>query len=304
VNATPEPGTDSHRPASSPSPDEALLATCWTTAGNAAPLRDDERSPVPLRTRIEVAAKSGFRGFGVNHADLMASVADLGLAGMRSVLDDNGIQYRELELLAYWWADGPARRASDTVRHDLLDAAEFLGAQTVKIAPQVGGGPWNAERWACELAALGHEAAEHGTRVALEFLPWSNIADVHQGIRLVEVAQHPAVGLLVDAWHIGRAGTPVTELASLPAERIFGVELDDFDDKPLGTLFEDTRDRRKYCSEGSFDLAGMVSALRRAGWHGPWGVEILSEQHRQAGLVEGVTKAFDSAQQLLSGVSR
>ena len=50
--------------------DEALLATCWTTAGDAAPLRDGERSPVPLRTRIEVAAQAGFRGFGVNYADL------------------------------------------------------------------------------------------------------------------------------------------------------------------------------------------------------------------------------------------
>jgi sugar phosphate isomerase/epimerase len=282
-----------------PLPAEALLATCWTTAGNAAPLRGNERSPVPLRTRIEVAAKAGFRGFGVAHGDLMAGVADLGPAGMRAVLDDNGIEHRELELLTHWWTHGPARRASDGVRRDLFEAAEFLGARTVKIAPDVTGGPWNPEQWAVELAAMGREAAEHGTRVALEFLPWSNIADVHQGLKLVEAAQHPAVGLLVDAWHVGRAGTPVADLASLPAERIFGVELDDFDDQPIGSLFEDTRDRRKYCSEGSFDLHGMVSALRRAGWHGPWGVEILSEQHRTTELVEGVTKAFDSAQELL-----
>ena len=282
-----------------PLPAEALLATCWTTAGNAAPLRGDGRSPVPLRTRIEVAATAGFRGFGVTHVDLMAAVADMGLAGVRAVLDDNGIEHRELELLTQWWTDGPVRRDSDAVRCDLLGAAEFLGARTVKIAPDVAGGPWNPEQWATELAALGRDASEHGTRVALEFLPWSNIADVHQGLELVEAAEHPAVGLLIDAWHVGRAGTPVADLASLPVERIFGVELDDFDDQPVGSLFEDTRDRRKYCSEGSFDLPGMVSALRRAGWHGPWGVEILSEQHRISELVKGVTTAFDSAHGLL-----
>ncbi len=115
--------------------------------------------------------------------------------------------------------------------------------------------------------------------------------------------QHPAVGLLVDllvdAWHVGRAGTPVTDLATLPIERIFGVELNDFDDQMVGTMFEDTRDRRKYCSEGSFDVPGMIRALRTAGWHGPWGVEILSEQHRTTEFVEGVTKAFDTAKKLL-----
>jgi len=276
---------------------EALLATCWTTAGDAAPLRGDERSPVPLRTRIEAAAQAGFRGFGVTYVDLMAAVADIGLAGVRALLDDNGIEHRELELITGWWTGRP-----DAVRGDLLEAAEFLGARTVKIAPDVTGAPWDAGQWATELAALGHDAAEHGTRVALEFLPWSNIADVHQGLALVEAAGHPAVGLLVDAWHVGRAGTPVADLAALPPERIFGVELNDFDDERIGTLFEDTRDRRKYCSEGGFDLPGMVDALRRAGWHGPWGVEILSAEHRTTDLAKGVTRAFDTARELLDGV--
>ncbi len=278
---------------------EALLATCWTTAGDAAPLRGDERSPVPLRTRIEVAAAAGFRGFGVTHPDLMAAVADIGLAGVRALLDANGIEHRELELLTGWWADGAARHASDAVRHDLLDAAEALGARTIKVAPDVSGAAWDPDRWATELATLGHEAAEHGTRVALEFLPWSNIADVHQGRKLVEAAGHPAVGLLVDAWHVGRAGTPVSDLAALPAERIFGVELDDFADQQVGTMFEDTRDRRRYCGEGGFDVPGMINALRRAGWHGPWGVEILSEEHRTAPYADAVAKAFDTARGLL-----
>ena len=40
--------------------DEDLLATRWTTAGDAAPLGGDERSPVPLRERIEAAGAAGF----------------------------------------------------------------------------------------------------------------------------------------------------------------------------------------------------------------------------------------------------
>jgi hypothetical protein len=37
-------------------PDKDLLATCWTTASDAAPLRGDERSPLPLRERVAAAA--------------------------------------------------------------------------------------------------------------------------------------------------------------------------------------------------------------------------------------------------------
>jgi sugar phosphate isomerase/epimerase len=58
--------------------------------------------------------------------------------------------------------------------------------------------------------------------------------------------------------------------------RIIGVELNDADELVIGTLFQDTIHRRRYCGEGSFDLSAMITALRTAGWNGPWGVEILS----------------------------
>lgn len=45
-------------------PDERLLATCWTTAGDANPRPGDQRSPVPIRERVEAAAAAGFEGSG------------------------------------------------------------------------------------------------------------------------------------------------------------------------------------------------------------------------------------------------
>src|SRR5688572_5299314 len=99
-----------------PMPDEDLLATCWTTAGDAAPLRGDGRSPVPLRERVEAAAAAGFRGMGLLHADLMAAERAYGMGGIRAMLADNGLVHLELELITDWWTDGPLRRESDTVR--------------------------------------------------------------------------------------------------------------------------------------------------------------------------------------------
>ena len=220
-------------------PDQDLLATCWTTAGDAAPLRGDERSPLPLRERVEAAA--------------------------------------------------------DEVRRKLLEAAGALGARHLKVAPDVSGEPWDHDRWVAEFAVLAEDARQAGTRVGLEFLPWSNIRTVHDGLRLVGEAGHDAGGLIIDVWHTERAGTPPAELAAVPLRHIVGVELDDADADQVGTLFEDTVNRRRLCGEGAFDLQGCIRALRAAGWTGPWGVEILSESFRRLPVREAVAAAFATA---------
>jgi sugar phosphate isomerase/epimerase len=279
--------------------DEDLLATCWTTAGDAAPLRGDEHSSVPLRERIEAAAAAGFRGMGLLHQDLAAAEREYGMAGIRSMLEDNGLIHLELELLTNWWTDGPLRRESDRVRRELLSAAEALGARHIKIGPDVSDAPWNHDRWVTEFATLAAEAQEAGTNVGLEFLPWSNIKTINDGLRLVEDADHQAGGLVIDVWHTERAHTPPAELAAVPLRYIIGVELSDADSVVVGTLFEDTRDRRRLCGQGSFDLEGFITALRSAGWAGPWGVEILAEDYRKLPVRQAVARAYSTAATIL-----
>ncbi|MFI6579214.1 sugar phosphate isomerase/epimerase family protein [Nocardiopsis sp. NPDC050513] len=274
---------------------EDLVATCWTTAGDSAPGRPDERSPLTLRERVEAAATAGFRGFGLLYADLVEAEREYGLPGIRTLFEDNGLVHVELEFLTDWWTDGPRRAASDAVRRDLLRAAETLGARHIKIGPDVEDGPWDLDRWAGEFAALAEQADGAGVRLGIEFLPWSNIRTVHDALRLVEAAGHPAGGLVIDVWHTERALTPPADLARVPASRIVAVELDDADSEVVGTLFEDTVRRRRLCGEGSFDLPGIIAALRAAGWSGPWGVEILSDAHRSLPVREAAAAAYRSA---------
>ena len=63
----------------------------------------------------------------------------------------------------------------------------------------------------------------------------------------------------------------------------------------IGTLFEDTRDRRTLVGQGAQDVVGFIRAMREVGFRGPWGVEILSIEHRQRPLIEALTVARDSA---------
>jgi sugar phosphate isomerase/epimerase len=122
---------------------DELLATCWTTAGDAAPSREDWRSPVPLRDRIEAAAAAGFTGFGVLAVDLAIAEREHGPSGIRAMLTDNGIVHLELEGLPDWWSGGPERARSDELRQFMLTAAEALGARHFKVTPDTSGASWD-----------------------------------------------------------------------------------------------------------------------------------------------------------------
>ncbi|MEU1306932.1 sugar phosphate isomerase/epimerase family protein [Streptomyces shenzhenensis] len=272
---------------------EELLATCWTTAGAAVPGSEDERSPLSLRERVEAAGAAGFTGFGLLYPDLVEAERTYGLAGIRSIFEDNRIRHIELEFITDWWNGGSRHTAV------VLKAAEALGARHIKVGPDVEDRPWDIDSWAREFAALAAQAGGVGARLGVEFLPWSNLKTVHDGLRLVEAADHPAGGLIIDVWHTERAGTAPAELAKVPGAYIVGVELDDADAQVVGTLFEDTVRRRRLCGEGSFDLTGIITALRATGWSGPWGVEILSDEHRALPVREAAEAAYRSAAALL-----
>jgi sugar phosphate isomerase/epimerase len=152
------------------------------------------------------------------------------------------------------------------------------------------------ERLIEPLRELATQAADHGTRIAIETMPFSIISTIPMGAEIVSAAAHPGVGLLLDAWHVFRAGTTFQELRdSLTPEMIFGVELDDAAADMVGSPFEDTLNHRLLCGEGSFDLRGLVAVLRDKGFDGPWGVEILSSSFRRLPVAQAVKLAADSA---------
>ena len=186
------------------------------------------------------------------------------------------------------------------VRALLFEAADVLRPSFIKIGSQPGPRTDRPQRLVAPLRELAEQAAEHGTRIAIETMPFSMISTVGLGAQLVSAAGHPGVGLLIDAWHVFRAGTSLDELRTvLRPEMVFGVELDDAAAGVVGTLFEDTVDNRLLCGDGSFDLIGLVAALRELGFDGPWGVEILSRSFRSLPVRQALTLAAESALRVL-----
>lgn len=275
-----------------------LLATCWTHAGDAMPVAGHRLSPLDLRVRAQAVAAAGFTGIGFTIDDLEAAEGTWSVPQVARICDDLGLVHREVELLEDWWITDGRRPTSDRTRRALLDAAEALGARQIKIGPDVdvvhGAVPplADVDHWAAELHQLAGQAAEVGARVALEPLPFSNIADFRAAAELVAAADHPAAGLAVDIWHLERGPSTLADLAALPGEQVFVVELNDAPAPQSSNLFHDTISHRVLCGSGTFDVEGFVETLQRIGFAGPWGVEILSAAHRRRPLREALADVY------------
>jgi sugar phosphate isomerase/epimerase len=277
-----------------------LIASYWTIAGDVYPAGPSEISPFPFEKRVEAAARAGYRGLGLLHADLVAVANRLGLSEMRRILDANGLHHVELEFLTGWYAQGPARAASDVVRKDLLEAAEALAARCIKIAPGIGETP--LDHVALQMpgmiesfAALSREAAAYGTSIALEIMPFSNIRTVSAALELVSADPQPNGGLYLDIWHIARGGIDYAGVAKIPQQFIKAVELDDADRDVVGTLWDDTRFHRRLCGEGSLDIPAFLKAIDETGYRRPYAVEIISQEHRRLPLEQEAKRSFETS---------
>ena len=273
-----------------------LIATAWTSAGDTSPMRVPAASPVPIAKRVAAVADAGFCGLGLIADDLAIVRDSIGFVGLRDLLAERELTHIEIELIERWWIPRGEPGHTYDVRDLLFEAADVLSPAFVKIGSQNGPAIDDPLTLVDPLRELADEAIEHGTRVAIEPMPFSAIATVPMGVEIVDAAAHPAAGLVIDTWHVFRAGTPLTELSTvLSPQHIFGVELNDAAEQIVGTLFEDTVERRLLCGEGSFDLRGLVAVVRDTGFDGPWGVEILSTSFRQLPVGQAVKLAADSA---------
>jgi sugar phosphate isomerase/epimerase len=279
----------------------ALLASCWTTAGDAAPQRGDGTSPIDVRERIEAVARTGWAGMGLGHADLVRARDTIGLQALASLLGENGIAEVELEFIRDWWTTGDRRMSSDRVRRDLLEAAVPLGVRAIKAGAKNGGDPIDRDQFLTEFDRLATDAREAGTRIALESTASSDVLPtIKKAVEVVTAVGNPFGGLAVDAWHTSRTGIRHPELVQiLPPESVFLVEISDGGEEPAGTVWEDEISHRRLPGAGTFDLPEFIVALHDLGYSGPWGVEILAEEYRKLNVGEGLERAHAAAVRVL-----
>jgi len=269
-----------------------LLASYWTISCGI-PHTDREYSPFDFRDRVESSSKAGFKGFGLWHADLEHVLKTRSLQEMKQILEDNGIAHLELEFLTDWFLEGERKKKSDTCRKLLLDAAEALGAHHVKVGDffqEKASMPHLIEAF----AGLCAEAADRGTKVGFELMPFAMIRTLEDSLKLVTESGAANGGICLDTWHIVKLKIPFDQLRRIPSQYLTSVELNDGTFDCPWSLHEDTVNHRRFCGEGEFDVPGFIQAVQDAGYDGPWGVEVLSAELREWPLGRLTSEAFRS----------
>lgn len=274
-----------------------LVGLYWTTSGPVEVHFGREWSLFDLRDRCEQAERVGFRGIGLWHADLEHVLETRTLDDVKQLLDDHGLVYLELECLMDWFLDpdDPRRRASDETRKLLFDAAAVLDAHHVKVT-NIPGAPCDLDTLAERYAELCAEAAEqHGARVVYEFMPPDvNVRDLDTALQLVEATGAANGGLAIDTWHMAKLGIQPDDLLRIPAHHLAWVELSDGQWENMPDPVDETINHRRLPGEGEFPIADYVAACRGAGYDGPWGVEVLSQELRQLPIEQIFERAYET----------
>jgi sugar phosphate isomerase/epimerase len=274
-----------------------LLALYWTVSGPADVHVGREWSTFHWRDRCANAAKFGFRGLGLWHADIEHQLETSSLEEMKQIFDDAGLAYLQVEFLAdFFVAPGdPLRADSDKRRKLLFDTAATFGAHHVKIG-NIPGTPCEPARLIESFAQLCQDAANHtDAKVAYEFMPFDvNVNTLDAALKLATDANQPNGGLAIDTWHMAKLGIAPDELRRIPPEYLTWVELSDGQFQNMEDLVDETVNHRRLPGEGEFDIPGYVEVCREVGYEGPWGVEVLSDELRSLPIEEEFQRAYET----------
>jgi sugar phosphate isomerase/epimerase len=277
-----------------------LTGSYWTLAGPVEILAGRQWSLFGFRERCAEAARAGFSGIGLWHADLehlLSGSPPLTLAEIGQILADNGLAEIELEFLTDWFLDpGDQRRAaSDAGRALLFEAAAALDAHHIKVG-NLFGVPCPVQTVADRFAELCADAASRtSARIAYELMPSDpSVHSIASALRLADAAG-PGGGIALDTWHLGKLGVSPADLRLIPARQLAWVELSDGRRASLPDFSDETINHRLLPGDGEFPVAGYVQACRDLGYKGPWGVEVLSVELRSLPMTEMYERAFRAA---------
>jgi sugar phosphate isomerase/epimerase len=274
-----------------------LVDLYWTTAGPVEVHFGREWSLFDWRDRCAQAARVGFAGIGLWHADTLHQLETRTLKEMKAIFDDAGLKYLEVEFLADFFArpGTPERAASDQRRRLLFETAATFGAHHIKVG-NIPGATCELGRLTEAFADLCDDAAENtDAAIVYEFMPPDvNVHDLPTALELVSEADRPNGSLAIDTWHMSKLQIPPDEVAAIPARYLGWVELSDGQIANMEDQLDEVINHRRLPGEGEFDIPGYVKACQQAGYPGPWGVEVLSEDLRALPIEQEFERAFET----------
>jgi 4-hydroxyphenylpyruvate dioxygenase len=254
-----------------------------------------------LDEKLEAIAAARFAGVEIFENDLLSFAAPP--REVRRMIGDLGLATVTLQPFRdFEGMPGPQRARNLARAERKFDLMQELGADLLmvcsNVSPESLGG---IDRAAEDLRALGERAAARGLRIGFEALAWGrHIDDYRDAWEAVRRADHPAVGLVLDTFHILARRTDLKAIRAIPRDKIFLVQLADAPMVEMDYLSW-SRHYRNFPGQGDFPVLDFMQALQATGYADWLSLEIFNDQFR-AGAARGV--AVDGQRSLTNLLDR
>ena len=161
-----------------------------------------------LEDKLVAAAAAGFDGVEIFEPDLVASPSSP--AQVRDRCRELGLSIDLYQPFRDFDSVDPAALTANLRRAELkFDIMQELGTDLVLVCSSVSPDAVDDDRViADQLCALAERAAERGLRVSYEALAWGRHVNTYErSWEIVKAADHPALGLCLDSFHILSRGS-------------------------------------------------------------------------------------------------
>lgn len=233
-----------------------------------------------LDEKLEAIAAARFEGVEIFENDLLSFNGTPG--AVRRLIEDLGLvtvtlqPFRDFEGMP-----APQRERNFARAERKFDLMQELGCDLLlvcsNVSPESLGG---IDRAAADLRELGERAARRGLRIGFEALAWGrHINDYRDAWEAVRRTNHPAVGLVLDTFHILARRTDLAAIGAIPRDRIFLVQVADAPVVDMD-LLSWSRHFRSFPGQGDLPVLDFMVALQATGYAGWISLEIFNDQFR------------------------
>ncbi|HYG86506.1 MAG TPA: TIM barrel protein [Azospirillum sp.] len=235
-----------------------------------------------LPEKLEAAAAVGFDGVEIFENDLLTF--DGSPADVRRIAEGLGLEITIFQPFRDFEAMPDAIRPRNLDRAERkFDIMQALGTDLVLVCSNVQQHAINDDaRAAADLAEMAEHAAKRGLRVGYEALAWGkHVNRWRHAWKIVQQADHPALGLIVDSFHTLAVDDDPAGIAEVPADKLFFVQLADAPKLSMDVLSW-SRHFRNFPGQGQLPVDGFLRAVLASGYRGPLSLEVFNDEFRAA----------------------
>jgi 4-hydroxyphenylpyruvate dioxygenase len=235
-----------------------------------------------LLDKLEAAAAVGFDGVEIFENDLLTFEGTP--AEIRRLADSLGLAITLFQPFRDFEAMPEPQRTRNMDRAERkFDVMQALGTDLILVCSNTQPAAIDdPARAAADLAEMAERAARRGLRVGYEALAWGrHVRRWRQAWDIVRMADHAALGLIVDSFHTLSLGDDPAGIAEVPGEKLFFVQLADAPRLDMDVLSW-SRHFRNFPGQGDLDVGGFLGAVARSGYRGPLSLEVFNDEFRSA----------------------